>query len=137
MALFLLDTLKTFPTSFWHVFGAFLGLSSVTTPIAIAFLIVNSGTINYSAGGTQIMLEGKRLNRQNEANLSLLEAQLESQKQTILQLTDAARKKNLEGKLKPELNQLQKEAEESQNRLEAAQESQEDLSIYVESAIAP
>jgi uncharacterized coiled-coil protein SlyX len=68
-------------------------------------------------GDTQIMLEGKHLSNVNEANLAKLEAQLEAQNQTILDLTDAARKKNLEQKLKPELKQLQEAVVESEMRL--------------------
>jgi hypothetical protein len=123
---------KSLPADFWYVLGGFLGVSSVTTPIAIAFLISNSGTINYKAGDTEIMLHGKELSTINADNMAKLEAQLEAQNQTILELTDAARKKNLEQKLKPELKQLQEDVQESQIRLEDAQESQEDLSNFVE-----
>jgi hypothetical protein len=123
---------KSLPADFWYVLGGFLGASSITTPIAIAFLIVNSGTINYKTGDTEIMLHGKELSTINADNMAKLESQLEAQNQTILQLTDAARKKNLEQKLKPELKQLQQDVQESQIRLEDAQESQADLSEFVE-----
>lgn len=128
---------KTLPADFWYVLGGFLGISSVTTPIAIAFLLASAGTINYKTGNTEIMLQGQELNSINADNMKQLEAQLAAQNQTILQLTDAARKKNLEQKLKPELKQLQDDVEASQIRLEDAQESQADLSEYLESAIAP
>jgi hypothetical protein len=98
---------KSLPADFWYVLGGFLGASSITTPIAIAFLIVNSGTINYKTGDTEIMMQGKQLSSINADNMAKLEAQLEAQNQAILELTDAARKKNLEQKLKPELKQLQ------------------------------
>jgi hypothetical protein len=122
---------KSLPADFWYVLGGFLGASSITTPIAIAFLIVNSGTINYKTGDTEIMLHGKELSTINADNMAKLESQLEAQNQTILQLTDAARKKNLEQKLKPELKQLQQDVQESQIRLEDAQESQADLSEFL------
>jgi hypothetical protein len=123
---------KRLPDDFWYVLGGFLGISSVTTPIAIAFLVASAGTINYKTGNTEIMLQGQELSTINADNMAKLEAQLAAQNQTILQLTDAARKKNLEQKLKPELTKLQEEVQESQIRLEDAQESQEDLSNFVE-----
>lgn len=83
------------------------------------------------------MLEGKQLSKINEANLAKLEAQLEAQNQTILDLTDAARKKNLEQKLKPELKQLQEAVVESEMRLSDVQDSQSELSDYVEEQIVP
>lgn len=128
---------KRLPDDFWYVLGGFLGISSITTPIAIAFLLASAGTINYKTGNTEIMLQGQELSTINADNMAKLEAQLAAQNQTILQLTDAARKKNLEQKLKPELKQLQQDVEQSQIRLEDAQESQADLAKYVESAIAP
>jgi hypothetical protein len=131
MLTFFINTLKTLPTNFWHVFGAFLGLSSVTTPIAAAFLIANSGSINYSVGDTQIMLQGKQLSKINESNLAKLEEQLKAQNQTITELTEAAKEKNLEQKLKPELKQLQDAVVESEMRLEDVQDSQEELNDFV------
>jgi hypothetical protein len=123
---------KTLPSDFWYVLGGFLGVSTITTPLAIAFLIASTGTINYKTGETEIVLQGKELTTINTDNMAKLEAQLKAQNQTILELTDAARKKNLEQKLKPELKQLQEDVQESQIRLEDAQESQEDLIDYVE-----
>lgn len=132
MFTFFTSIYNSLPNSFWYAFGAFFGISSITTPIAIAFLVANAGAINYKAGGTEILLEGKSLNKINEDNLAQLEAQLKAQNQTILELTDAARKKNLEQKLKPELKELEAAVIESELRFEDVQESQEDLQNYIE-----
>ena len=53
-------TIKLLPAKFWVFFGAFLGLSTITTPIAISYLIVNSGGINYVTESKEIKILGKK-----------------------------------------------------------------------------
>ncbi len=109
-------------------------MSSITTPIAIAFLIVNSGSFQYKAGNTEINLKGKELTNINEANTVKLQEQIERQNQAILELTQAAKDKNLEQKL-PELKEVQKAVVESEIRLNDVQSSQEKLKNFVEAEI--
>lgn len=132
MVTFLLNVLKTLPSNFWYVLGAALGVSSITTPIAIAYLVANSGSINYRTGNTEIILEGKHLSSVNEQNLTLLEQQLNTQNQKIIDLTEAAKEKNIEQKLKPELKELQLAAQESEIRLNDAKASNDELKTYVD-----
>lgn len=77
------------------------------------------------------MLQGKQLSKINESNLAKLEEQLKAQNQTITELTEVAKEKNLEQKLKPELKQLQDGVVESEMRLEDVQDSQEELNDFV------
>lgn len=135
MLTFISATLKALPSNFWYVMAGFLGVSSITTPIALCFLIINSGSFVYKTGNTEINLKGKELTNINEANTAKLQEQIERQNHAILELTQAAKDKNLEQKL-PQLKEVQKAVVESEIRLNDVQSSQEELNNYVEEAIA-
>jgi hypothetical protein len=134
MLTFVYNSCKRLPHNFWYVFGAFLGISSITTPIAIAYLVVNSNGIVYKAGETEINLKGKELRAVNDENINKLETQLEIQNQKILQLTQAAKAKKLEGKL-PELKEVEQASKEAELRLEDVTNSSNDLQDFVEAEI--
>lgn len=127
--------LKALPSNFWYVLAGFLGVSSITTPIAIAFLIVNSASFEYKAGTTEINLKGKELTDINQANIDKLEEQIAYQNQTILELTSAAKEKNL-GKKLPQLKKVEQAAVESEIRLSDVQSSSAELKDFVEETIA-
>lgn len=135
MLTFIFNTLKAFPSNFWYVLAGFLGMSSITTPIALCYLIVNSSGIVYKTGETEINLKGKELTSINEENIDKLQAQLEHQNQKILELTEAAKAKNLEQKL-PQLKEVQESVAESEIRLDDVTSSNEELKHFVEEAIA-
>jgi hypothetical protein len=135
MFTFIFNTLKTLPTNFWYVLAGFLGVSSITTPIALSYLIVNSSAIVYKTGETEINLKGKELTSINEENIDKLQQQIEHQNQKILELTQAAKAKNLDTKL-PELKEVQKAVVESEIRLNDVTTSNEELKDFVEEAIA-
>ena len=82
---FLGDTLKSLPQIFWVTVASFLGVSTITTPIAIAYLVVNSGGINYVTPEREIRVLGKKAasksqntNRELEAEIIKLGKQIES-----------------------------------------------------------
>lgn len=127
--------LKALPSNFWYVLAGFLGVSSITTPIAIAFLIVNSASFEYKAGTTEINLKGKQLADINQANIDKLEEQIAYQNQTILELTSAAREKNL-GKKLPQLKEVEQAVVESSIRLDDVNQSQTELNKFIDSTIA-
>lgn len=116
--------------------AGFLGVSTVTTPIAIAYLIVNSGSIEYKTGETEINLKGKQLTSTNQEKTKKLEEQLERQRQMIQELAETAKKKKVDRQLKPEIEKLEKAAVESKIRLEDVADSNEQLNDFVEEAIA-
>lgn len=60
MLKFLNDALKSLPEVFWVTVASFLGISTITTPIAIAYLVVNSGGINYVTPEREIRVLGKK-----------------------------------------------------------------------------
>ncbi len=124
------------PKKFWFILAGFLGVSTVTTPIAIAYLIVNSGSIEYKTGETEINLKGKQLTSTNQEKTKKLEEQLERQRQMIQELAETAKKKKVDRQLKPEIEKLEKAAVESKIRLEDVADSNEQLNDFVEEAIA-
>jgi hypothetical protein len=136
MLTFILNTLKTLPSNFWCVLAGFLGVSSITTPIALSYLIVNSSAIVYKTGQTEINLKGKELTSINEDNIDKLQQQIDHQNQKILELTQAAKAKNLDSKL-PELKEVQKAVVESEIRLNDVTSSNEELKNFVEEEINP
>lgn len=127
------EFLKSLPLTFWQFFGIFLGISSITTPLSLCYLFVNSGSFDYKTAGTEISLKGKEL----QLNLKKLEEQIEYQNQTILNLTEAAKEKKVEQKIKPQLKEAEKAIIESSIRLGDVQSTQEELNNYVEGNIAP
>lgn len=83
MLTFVLKVLKALPANFWYILGCFLGVSSITTPIALAYLVANSGSIIYKAGNTEINLKGKEINNSVDELLLRLQA-LESANNELL-----------------------------------------------------
>ncbi len=134
---FISSTLKTLPDKFWYVMGGFLGVSSITTPIAIAYLIVNSGSIQYKAGETEVNLKGKQIINQSLDNTAKLEEQINKLIESNIELTQAAKEKNVDKKLKPEIASAEQAAAESKIRLEDVSVTNKELKEFVESAIAP
>ncbi|MDJ0591974.1 MAG: hypothetical protein QNJ72_18620 [Pleurocapsa sp. MO_226.B13] len=132
----IVNIINLLPKQFWFILAGFLGVSSATTPIAIAYLIVNSGSIEYKTGETEINLKGKRLTNVNEEKTKKLEQQLERQNQIIQELAEAAKNKKVDGKLKPQIEKLEESAVESKIRLEDVADSNEELNNFVEEAIA-
>ena len=112
--------------------GGFLGVSSITTPIAIAYLIVNSGSIEYKTGETEVNLKGKQIINQSLDNTAKLEEQINKLIQSNQELTQAAKEKNVDQKLSPEIANAKKAAVESKIRLEDVSNTNKELKEFVE-----
>ena len=129
---FIFNILKTLPSSFWRVMAFFLGVSSITTPIAIAYLIVNSGSIEYRTGQTEVNLKGKQIINQSLDNTAKLEEQVNKLIQSNVELMDAAEQKKVDKKLSPEIANAKKAAVESIVRLEDVSNTNKELKEFVE-----
>jgi uncharacterized protein YwgA len=134
---FISNTLKTLPDKFWYVVGGFLGVSSITTPIAIAYLIVNSGSIQWKTGQTEVNLKGKQLVTTSQNDTEKLESQINELIKSNQELAEAAKAKNLDKKLEPEIAKVEEAAQASKVRLEDVTSSNKEVKDFVESAIAP
>ena len=132
MVNFIFNILKTFPSSFWRVMAFFLGVSSITTPIAIAYIIVNSGSIEYRTGETEVNLKGKQIINQSLDNNAKLEEQVNKLIRSNIELTEAAKEKNVDKKLKPEIAVAEQAAVESKITLEDVSSSNKELKEFVD-----
>ncbi len=129
---FILGIFKILPDKFWYVMAGFLGVSSITTPIAIAYLIVNSGSIEYKTGETEVNLKGKQIINQSLDNTAKLEEQIDKLIQSNVELTQAAKEKNVAKKLTPEIANAEQAAVESKIRLEDVSNTNKELKEFVE-----
>ena len=116
--------------------GICLGISAITTPLAIAYLIVNSSQITYSNAETQIELRGKELSETEREKQLALEKQIQSLIAANAELRQAAKRQKVDRVLAPQIQKIELEEVKSQVRLEDSQEASKELSQFVEEAIA-
>jgi F420-0:gamma-glutamyl ligase-like protein len=93
---FILDTLAKAKSIIWIILAVSLGITIVSTPMAIAYIVGQSSSIDITARGTEINLKGKEINDSVDELLLRLQA-LESANNELL--AAAKNKKGLSEKV--------------------------------------
>lgn len=116
----------------WAIVAVFLGISCISTPIAIAYLIVNSGSIEYKNADTEINLKGKKLTADNTELIVKLREKLNKLELANQELSQSIKRKKLEKQLQPEIEKIDRAIVESGLVAEDLELNQEELQDLVE-----
>ena len=127
---FLGDTFKTLPKVFWITLAAFLGVSTITTPIAIAYLVVNSGGINYVTPEREIRVLGKKAKNESKNTNRELQAEIVKLGKQIENLNQGNYQER-----KEQVEELKETYAELKPTAEKVIESSEDLQDIVEQVV--
>lgn len=131
MVKFLGDIFKSLPTNFWVVLGGFIGVSTITTPIALVYFLTHSQGFDYVRGDTEIKVLGRNATRNTAQSNQNLRDKLNQLETEVSQLKRANPKQ--QEQIIKELGQTVKE---SKKVAETAIENSEDLTKVVEETIA-
>ena len=112
-----------------------IGISCISTPIAIAYLVVNSGSIEYKNADTQINLKGKKLTEDNTELVLKLSEKLELLEAANKELADSIKQKKLDKQLQPHIDKVDRAIVESEIVVEDLTKNQEELQDLVEEKI--
>ena len=126
------NILGKLPEKTWSILAVFLGISLVSTPIAIAYLIVNSGSIEYKNADTEINLKGKRLAKDNSDLIFKLTEKLNKLEKANQELSESVKRKKLDKQLKPQIEKIDRAILESEIVAEDLKTNQEELPHFVE-----
>lgn len=83
--------IKSLPVKFWFILAIFIGTSIVTTPIALTYLLVHSGGINYKTEDTEINVVGKKIANETEYSNKKLKEKLLTLEQKIENLKSSGK----------------------------------------------
>lgn len=121
---------KTLPTAFWVTLAGFIGVSTISTPLAIAYLVVHSGGINYTTEDTQIRVLGKKAVNETEYSNKVLQQRLQQLETNIRQLKQSDPQTQAE-----KIEDVERSFEDLKPTAEKAIENSEDLKDIVTEAI--
>ncbi len=135
MLSYIVNILSKIPQKAWLVLAGFLGISCISTPIAIAYLIVNSGSIEYKNADTEINLKGKELTEYNTDLINKLTEKLNKLEEANKELSQTIKRKKLDKHLQPEIEKVDRAIVESEIVVEDLTKNQEELQDLVEEKI--
>ncbi|MDJ0572165.1 MAG: hypothetical protein QNJ53_24415 [Pleurocapsa sp. MO_192.B19] len=135
MLSYIANILSKIPQKAWSILAGLIGISCISTPIAIAYLVVNSGSIEYKNADTQINLKGKKLTEDNTELVLKLSEKLELLEAANKELADSIKQKKLDKQLQPHIDKVDRAIVESEIVVEDLTKNQEELQDLVEEKI--
>lgn len=132
MLSYIANILTKIPAKTWGILAVFIGISCISTPLAIAYLIVNSGSIEYKNADTEINLKGKELTKDNTELVNKLTEKLNKLEEANNQLSQTIKRKKLHEQLQPEIEKVDRAIVESEIVVEDLTKNQEELQDLVE-----
>ena len=135
MATFIGNILDKLPAKGKLLILGGIAIAVASLPTAIAWVLINSGGIEYKTEDTEINLRGKQLTAINDENTKKLQQQIDQLIEANKELAETAKKKKVDQVLKPQIEKVEKAVTESEIRLEDVSDSQKELKEFVEQEI--
>ena len=135
MLSYIANILSKIPQKAWSILAGFIGISCISTPIAISYLVVNSGSIEYKNADTEINLKGKKITEDNTELIEKLREKLNKIELANKELSEAIKQKKLEKQLQPQIEKVDRAIVESGLVAEDLEGNQEELQDFVKDKI--
>ena len=121
----------------WQILFIGLSVAVGTLPIALTILVINTGGIQYKTDSREIYLNGKtkQAASKNKEQTEDLKLQLEELTSSYNELARAARRRKVDGILRPQIEQVEKDIIKSETKLDEVAETQAQLKELVEETI--
>lgn len=121
---------KTLPDIFWITLAGFVGISTITTPIALVYFLTHSQGFNYVRGDTEIKVLGRNAARNTQQTNQQLRNKLDKLEAEIAELKRASPRQQ-----RRIIKDVEQTFEELKPTAQTAIENSEDLSEIVEKAV--
>ena len=128
MLTYITHILQKVDRSFWKIFA----ITFITTPIAITYMVVHSGSIEYKNADIQINLQGKKLTDDTTELIQKLTEKLNKLEMANKELSGELKRKKLDKQLQPQIEKVDRAIVESGMVAEDLTKNQEQLKDFVE-----